>query len=71
MTNEMESFPARLRMLLFKLIGIKGVIWLTGTVFLWFGKIASTDWVLLSIAFGSLNVAQKYFVPQPATLGAK
>ena len=71
MTNEMESFPARLRMLLFKLIGIKGVIWMTGTVFIWFGKIASTDWVLLSIAFGGLNVLQKYLVPQPVPPGAK
>ena len=71
MKNEMESFPARLRMLLFKLIGIKGVIWMTGTAFLWFGKIASPDWVLLSVAFGSLNVAQKYFVPQPAAPGVK
>lgn len=62
--SEMNSIPERLKMLLIKLLGFKGFIWLVGTVFLWFGKITSTDWVLLSGGTGLLNVGQKYVVPK-------
>ena len=54
----------RLYMLLIKLIGIKGFIWVVGSVFLFFGKINSGDWVFLSVGFGGLNVAQKVFVKE-------
>lgn len=54
----------RLYMLFIKLFGIKGFIWIVGCVFLWFGKLNSTDWMLLSIGIGGFNVAQKVFVEQ-------
>lgn len=52
----------RLYMLMIKLFGIKGFIWMTSCFFLWHGKLNSADWMLLSVGVGGLNVAQKYFV---------
>lgn len=53
---------ARLYTLMIKLLGIKGFIWVIGCVFLWFGKLNSSDWMLLSVGVGGLNVAQKVWV---------
>jgi hypothetical protein len=52
----------RFYMLIIKLLGIKGFIWVVGTALLWFGKLNSSDWMLLSVGVGGLNVAQKVWV---------
>lgn len=52
----------RIKLLAIKLMGIKGFIWVVGCLFLWFGKLNSSDWMLLSVGVGGLNVAQKVFV---------
>lgn len=52
----------RLSMLIIKLLGIKGFIWIVSCVFLYFGKLNSSDWMLLSVGVGGLNVAQKVWV---------
>lgn len=59
-----SKLTTRLYMLIIKLTGIKGFIWVVGSIFLWYGKIGSSDWVLLSIGVGGLNVAQKTFVKE-------
>jgi len=52
----------RIRMLIIKILGIKGFIWVVGCIFLWHGKLNSSDWMLLSVGVGGLNVAQKVWV---------
>lgn len=56
----------RLYDLIYKLLGVKGFIWMVACGFLWAGKITSSDWMLLSIGVGGLNVAQKVWVKDNA-----
>lgn len=59
----MKALKDRLQLLAIKLLGLKGFMWVAACVFLWFGKLGSTDWVILSAAVGGLNVWQKVAVP--------
>jgi hypothetical protein len=47
-------------------IAKKYVAWMTACVFLWFGKITGTDWVLLTGIIFGLDLATKMNVPAGA-----
>jgi len=43
----------------------KYVAWVVASVFLWFAKISGTDWVLLTFAIFTLDLATKMKVAPP------
>lgn len=56
----------RFRRLVETFIAKKYVAWAVGSVFLAFGKISGTDWVLLTGSIFTLDLATKKMVPAPA-----
>lgn len=56
----LAGFWSRTKSLIIKLIGIKGVCWITASVFLWNGKIDATVWGWFSAVVCGLSVAQKW-----------
>lgn len=62
----------RLHRLLITFIAKKYFAWLTACVFLWFAKISGSEWVLLTAAIFTLDLATKMKAPfQGDTNGTK
>lgn len=53
----------RLKILLYKLFGIKGFSWQVATALLCFGKISGAEWVTVTLIMCGLFTAQKWEGP--------
>lgn len=50
----------RVKILLYKLFGIKGFVWQVGTVSMWYGKISGAEWITLCLIVLGFHTAQKW-----------
>lgn len=55
----------RLHRLMLTFIAKKYCAWAVASMFLWYGKISGTDWVLLTAAIFALDLATKTMVTAP------
>ena len=55
----------RFERLLITLIAKKYLAWAVACAFLWYSKISGTDWILLTAAIFTLDLATKMNVPKP------
>jgi hypothetical protein len=50
----------RIRLLLIKLVSVKGVLFIIGTILMFMGKITPEIWCLISLLFASIRTVEKF-----------